>query len=398
LLGKKLFKFITAIYMLKLILTGLAGLWLVFPLAQADIYFINTAKGIERLAFGSTTREILIPAERVKPQGIELDLENQKIYWTDWVAKKIQRSNLDGSLIEDLIVEGLELPEGIAVDPGGRKMYWVDSGKRSIRRANLDGSEVEDLVLYNQVNLDGISLDTDQGKMYWSEWGDGAAIGKVKRARLDGSGVQEVVAIPGALIKGIALDRQHGKVYWTDCNGSKIQRANFTGTQIEDVINFSQGSPNALAIDETNHKMYWTDQALKKLFRAEMDGSMIEEVISTDLQSPQDLTLLVCSGTGQRSIGCTPTVTATQNWPKLPLSRVYPNPMREAATIEFPEPLQGMALLLNLYNSQGQQVKTLTSRDQFFSVPGAGLPSGLYFFYISTPEGRLLSRGSITVL
>lgn len=383
--------------MYKPVLTVLANLWLVISLAQADIYFINTAKGIERLSFGSTAREILIPAESVKAQGIDLDLEHQKIYWTDWVSKKIQRSNLDGSFIEDLIVEGLKLPEGIALDPIGNKMYWVDSGNRHLRRANLDGSEVEDLVVYNQVNLDGITLDVDNGKMYWSEWGDGAAIGKVKRANLNGSSIEALVAIPGALIKGIALDRKKGKVYWTDCNNSKIQRANLNGSQLEDVIDFVQGSPNAIAIDETNGKMYWTDQGLKKLFRADTNGSEMEELISVDLKTPQDLTILVCSDNGQRSIGCSQTITPTRNLNSIPLSRVYPNPIINQGTIELPKEYHGQSLILKIYNSQGKFINSLSTQDHYFQILGSDLSSGLYFFYISTPNGKLLSRGSVII-
>ena len=43
-----------------------------------------------------------------------------KIYWTDWITRKIQCSNLDGTNVEDVIT-GLGEPRGIAVDAvGGR--------------------------------------------------------------------------------------------------------------------------------------------------------------------------------------------------------------------------------------------------------------------------------------
>ena len=148
--------------------------------AQFEIYLINTDTGIERATLDGTNRQVLVPDSIVKPQGIAVDEVNGKIYWTDWVSDKIQRANLDGTEVEDILTEGLMLPEGIALDVEGNKMYWVDSGTKKIYRANMDGTEVEDLVIYQNINLDGIVLDIDNEQFYWSEWGDGAAVGKVK--------------------------------------------------------------------------------------------------------------------------------------------------------------------------------------------------------------------------
>jgi sugar lactone lactonase YvrE len=64
---------------------------------------------------------------------------SKKIYWTDLGAKKIKRSNPDGSEIEDIITRGLISPHGIAMDSYGEKIYWTDVVHDKIRRANLDG-------------------------------------------------------------------------------------------------------------------------------------------------------------------------------------------------------------------------------------------------------------------
>ena len=88
-----------------------------------------------------------------------------KLYWTDYLTGKIQRTNLDGTEIEDLVM-GLDAPEGIALDVSSGKMYWTNW--RKIQRANLDGSAVEDLAMH----LDrprGIALDVSAGKMYWTD-------------------------------------------------------------------------------------------------------------------------------------------------------------------------------------------------------------------------------------
>lgn len=112
-------------------------------------------------------------------EGIALDIAGRKIYLTTDSSPRIQRSNLDGSSIEDLIT-GLEDPRGIALDVAGGRMYWTDRDTNKIQRSNLDGSNVQELL----TGLDtptGIALDVASGKMYWTE------SDKIRRANLDGS-------------------------------------------------------------------------------------------------------------------------------------------------------------------------------------------------------------------
>jgi hypothetical protein len=45
-----------------------------------------------------------------------LDVENGKMYWTDWGTDKIQRANLDGTNVEDLVTSGLSFCAGIDLD------------------------------------------------------------------------------------------------------------------------------------------------------------------------------------------------------------------------------------------------------------------------------------------
>ena len=134
-----------------------------------------------------------LPAGIGEPVGGTTTTGSQvwKLYWTDSGTDKIQRSNLDGSGVEDLVT-GIGTSVGIALDVSGGKMYWTISYFRDkIQRSNLDGSGVEDLVTtrigtYSLLGPRGIALDVSGGKMYWTE--DGTY--KIQRSNLDGSGVE----------------------------------------------------------------------------------------------------------------------------------------------------------------------------------------------------------------
>ncbi len=70
------------------------------------------------------------------------------LYWTEYGtnADRIQRANLDGTMVENLITSGLHTPLSIALDLVNRKMYWGIFGEGEIQCANLDGSMVDDLI------------------------------------------------------------------------------------------------------------------------------------------------------------------------------------------------------------------------------------------------------------
>ena len=124
-----------------------------------------------------------------------------KLYWTDWGTDKIQRSNLDGSGVEDLITTGLEFPVGLALDVSGGKLYWTDADTDKIQRSNLDGSGVEDLVTTGLGAPFGLALDVSGGKLYWTD----AGTDKIQCSNLDGSGVEDLVTTGLESPDGLAL-------------------------------------------------------------------------------------------------------------------------------------------------------------------------------------------------
>ena len=240
----------------------------------------------------------------VENVGYSQDPGSPAIYWTDTVADKIQRANLDGSNVEDLIT-GLNWPADIAVDIAGSKMYWTNStadneSPDEIQRANLDGSNVETVVpwVWSPVAL---TLDVAGGKIYWIAWGTG----EIQRANLDGSNIEDLVSIiTGNVVRGdIALDVSDGKMYWVCGGTNKIQRANLDGSNVETVVTQGLEKLYGIALDVAGGKMYWTNQrqrggtvVSRKIQRANLDGSNIEDLITGGLGLPADIALDVSDG------------------------------------------------------------------------------------------------------
>ncbi len=133
--------------------------------------------------------------------GATVDSLNGKLYWSTAITGPtvdIMRSNVDGSEIET-VVTGVDKPGDIALDVAGGKIYWTDYVADVVRRSNLDGTDVEDLfVVGANLNPGGIALDLAEGKVYWGQSTQDNRM-NIMRMNLDGSN-QEVIAFDFGIV------------------------------------------------------------------------------------------------------------------------------------------------------------------------------------------------------
>ncbi|MEX0650194.1 MAG: fibronectin type III domain-containing protein [Candidatus Andersenbacteria bacterium] len=228
---------------------------------------------------GSSVDDLLTASLQV--WSISLDLSGEKIYWGSGWEGTIHRADLTGLNAEELI-SAADWVSGVALHLSAGKMYWFDYANSSIRRSNLDGSGTETLV--ESLNfVTAIALDTSASKMYWTDYG-----GPVYRANLDGSNAEQIVSSVHESPNGIALDIAGGKMYWTDSGGA-ILRANLDGSSVEELAT-ALGTLGGIALDIDESKMYWANTSAGKIQSANFDGSSVEDVV-TGLTSPQGIAL-----------------------------------------------------------------------------------------------------------
>ena len=143
-------------------------------LSRGKIYWTDTVTNkIQRANLDGTNIEDLVTVGLSHPLGLTLDVAGGKIYWTNssfhpgpWPGlDKIQRANLDGTNVEDLVTTGLVAASGIDLDLSDGKMYWTDIVTNKIQRANLDGSSVEDVIVSSAnalINPNSLALGIPQ--------------------------------------------------------------------------------------------------------------------------------------------------------------------------------------------------------------------------------------------
>jgi len=81
--------------------------------------------------------------------GFALDLTNGKMYWSDRIINKIERANLDGTMVEDFVTS-LSSPGAILVDVPNNHLYWTNGlliGSRTLSRIDLDGNNLQNTLV-----------------------------------------------------------------------------------------------------------------------------------------------------------------------------------------------------------------------------------------------------------
>ena len=253
-----------------------------FPQSAAPrfVYWADRdKKRIRRSSLDGSSVEDLITSGLRAPQSLCLDVAGSWMYWIDIKAKRIQSVRLDGLHLKNLVTRGLRSPWGLTLDPPGDRMYWTDKKAKKIQCADLKGSQVCDLITGLR-EPSGIALDTRTGRLYWS---DGASVEscRIQCARVDGSQIETVISTDlWGWPKGICVDALRGKIYWVSERWitGKVCRANLDGSVIEELIAKKWITPEWVTLDSSANKIYWTDSVTGKIRRMNDDGSGAEVI------------------------------------------------------------------------------------------------------------------------
>lgn len=343
------------------------------------------------------------------------------IFWTDSAKETVERSDLDGASVQVLVSSGLEYPEGIALDIAEERMYWADGGQQLILSAPFDGFAVDTLIAGIHT-VAGIALDTTNGMIYWTD----VALGRVHRAGLDGTGAEMLLESPGH-IRGIALDVPAGKLYFTGGGNTSLQRANLDGTALETLLT-SLPNPVGIALDPAAGRMYWTDD--DAIHGADLDGSNVEDLAPlqgalglavdaaagklywtrfnspyirrSDLDGGNVEDLVTTGPIVARALAIVPAGAATgvsaagPSFPAGPASFARPNPFARVTRIHFLSANAGRRAV-TIHDVRGRLVRTLgfAPRGESGAVVewdgrnDGGVPAsdGVYFARRSSPAG-----------
>ncbi|XP_049834004.1 vitellogenin receptor-like [Schistocerca gregaria] len=142
---------------------------LALDLVTGNIYFTDG----EESYIGVCTKTgkecaVLVNEDVLKPRGVALLVQKGQMFWSDWGnVPKIATAGMDGSFPRVLVSE-VQWPNGIAIDLGNQRLYWVDAKLQTIESVALDGSDRR--IILKDVVKHPYSIAVFEDTLYWSDW------------------------------------------------------------------------------------------------------------------------------------------------------------------------------------------------------------------------------------
>lgn len=344
--------------------------------SQEKLYLtdINGSQLLQCNLDGSELDTLNFDTDFFRPESIEIDRVNQKIYWTDLIDTEgvIRRANLDGSAIETVVFPDGE-PRKLWLDTINQALYWSDDRMNAIRKSDLDLNNIETLPIDMEIDgALGIAIDLDNQLIYWSDY----FLDEIWKANLDGSNPEEVYNERSGNIR-LSEDRQ--TIFANDNLSGTIFKIDINGENREDLIT---GLDNVvgLELDYNNNTIYWAENFVDEgifsdacVKRANLDDLIPEAVIPNIGEN-------VVLGIEYAVVDSFIVSSSTELIEAATFS-VYPNPFQDVIRIDqVVAPTQ-----YTIHSLEGRLVHSGIV-EQTIDLGGKNLPAGAYLLSIKIGE------------
>ncbi|BFZ06046.1 hypothetical protein BsWGS_09085 [Bradybaena similaris] len=196
--------------------------------------------------------------------------EDQTLFWSESMNKKIQSLVLNGSTDTRALFAGTS-PEvyGIAVDWLSRNVYFTDALYNWIMMTSSNPSHhAYKIVVQDQLDSPhGVAVYPQKGYLIWSDWGERP---KIEISDLLGANRRPLVERDIVKPKGLTVDYDQNSLYWVDTFKATVEVVQFNG-QGRRVIHQEEGT-NFYGVALYNDFIFVTERSrgMLKVFNQQM--------------------------------------------------------------------------------------------------------------------------------
>lgn len=292
---------------------------------------------VERSNLDGSERIFVVHNELGWPNGITLDLINQKIYWCDARFDRIEYANMDGTDRRALITDNLPHPFGFSLM--GAHLYWTDWQRRAIDRAHKETGGSRQIIvdqMENVMGLKAIRLGQPSGWNPCKENNGGCAQlclhrhnktricacqidyeltkdkqncvkpeyfllytkrDSIGRISIDHEPIENNLYIPNIKhASSIDFDTNSMRIYWSDSKLRTIMRAYINGSEPQKVIDLGLALPEGIAVDWLGLNIYWTDPTSHRIEVSRLVGTSRRTLLWDETYEPHSIVLDPVSG------------------------------------------------------------------------------------------------------
>eukprot|EP00095_Tigriopus_kingsejongensis_P004525 maker-scaffold532_size145644-snap-gene-0.29 protein:Tk04525 transcript:maker-scaffold532_size145644-snap-gene-0.29-mRNA-1 annotation:"low-density lipoprotein receptor-related protein 6 isoform x1" len=288
--------------------------------------------GIHRAYMDGTHREAIVKKEISWPNGITLDIPEEKIYWCDAKEDRIDVANYDGTGRRTIVKNMLPHPFGLTLL--GDSLYWTDWQDNAVERANKYTGENRTILVAHLDHLMSLKASKTSPEPWGNECSNnngacsqlclftpggrqcqcsndydldenlqGCVLPEafllytrkkvIGRLSMNPSNPSDFV-LPIDLVRdasALDFDVSNDMIYWTDVEDKSISRAHLNGSDSEVILKFGLDFPDGMAVDWMAKNIFWTDMGLGRIEMARLNGTSRRVLLWKDLKKPASIVL-----------------------------------------------------------------------------------------------------------
>ena len=143
-----------------------------------NLYWIQSSLDqIEVAKINGSFRQTLVAGSMSRPRGLALDPRQAVMFWTDWdtAGPRIESSAMDGRPDSRTTVfrvgsYGGAWPNGLTLDYQAVRLYWTDARSDSIHSSRYDGSDHHEIIRGDSHLSHPFSVAVFESHIYWTDW------------------------------------------------------------------------------------------------------------------------------------------------------------------------------------------------------------------------------------
>uniref|UniRef100_A0A8C2ZW70 Low density lipoprotein receptor a n=1 Tax=Cyclopterus lumpus TaxID=8103 RepID=A0A8C2ZW70_CYCLU len=194
-----------------------------FDWIHRNLYWTDSIRRtISVVAADSGRRKTLFHRDLSKPRAIVLDPYSNFIYWTDWGnPAKIEKAGLNGGDRTALVTDNIEWPNGITLDLLNQRLYWVDSKLHTLSSIDSQGGGRRTLIIDEHKLAHPLSLTVFEERVFWTDVSNNAIFSANRLTGDDITPVAEHLSSPDDIILYHNLKQPAGRD-WCHVSGCEF--------------------------------------------------------------------------------------------------------------------------------------------------------------------------------
>ncbi|KAM9843140.1 low density lipoprotein receptor a [Aulostomus maculatus] len=142
-----------------------------FDWIHGNLYWTDSVRStVSMVTADGSRRKTLFQQGLSKPRAIVVDPYSNFVYWTDWGnPAKIERGGLNGGDRMALVTDNIVWPNGITLDLLNQRLYWVDSKLHTLSSIDVQGGGRRTLIIDEHKLGHPLGLTVFEERVFWTD-------------------------------------------------------------------------------------------------------------------------------------------------------------------------------------------------------------------------------------